>query len=579
MYFPRLFTLITILSLNISLSAQVGINSSGNSPDNSAMLDIISTDKGMLIPRMGSSDRTMIVSPADGLMVYDTTTTSFWYYDNNKWNEIGQAFDQLKPSDLIGDAVAPDFSCFQQTGTTSTSASPNSIAVNGDYVYVGHITDVFRVYSISDPNNPVQVGTANILNGISNIVIQGIYAYVINNSTFKIIDISDPTSPTEVATLGLGLATESLAVKGNYAYVASSFQNNIQIIDISNPLSPSIANTFAGGQPRDIKISGDYIYAVSVSGNSLRILDISNPTSPSLDGTLSLPDKPFRVSVSDNYAYVLNVFNDSLDIIDVSQSSNPIKVGALYNGPDPTGLASQGPYTFVTDYDYEQFYIVDGTDPTNPMVIGSLPTNVDPLEIATDGDYACVIDDASNELRVFQLICPSIATFSFNPFSNTFEPLEDFPVDNMGNHKATQNIELNGKWLSGDAGDEGIAVDNNGDVGIGTLTPNSSLQVNGSIATPYVDTGSSTGTFTVDDTHHTIRVFNDISTLALPDASTMPGRIYTLIGSNGMSAKTITVAGGGIVYDDVTNTTVNSLNGNTRLRIQSDGGIWIVIGN
>ena len=39
--------------------------------------------------------------------------------------------------------------------------------------------------------------------------------------------------------------------------------------------------------------------------------------------------------------------------------------------------------------------------------------------------------------------------------------------DNMGNHTASQNIQLNGKWISGDGGDEGLQVDNNGDVGIG----------------------------------------------------------------------------------------------------------------
>ena len=40
--------------------------------------------------------------------------------------------------------------------------------------------------------------------------------------------------------------------------------------------------------------------------------------------------------------------------------------------------------------------------------------------------------------------------------------------DNLGNHIATQNIQLNNNWLSNDGGNEGVAVDNNGNVGIGT---------------------------------------------------------------------------------------------------------------
>jgi len=42
--------------------------------------------------------------------------------------------------------------------------------------------------------------------------------------------------------------------------------------------------------------------------------------------------------------------------------------------------------------------------------------------------------------------------------------------DNLGNHTATQNIETNGNFISGDGGDEGIVVDNNGNVGIVNFT-------------------------------------------------------------------------------------------------------------
>ena len=53
-----------------SIYAQVGINIAV--PDPSAALDIVSTDKGMLIPRMTTVQRTAINNPATGLLVYDT---------------------------------------------------------------------------------------------------------------------------------------------------------------------------------------------------------------------------------------------------------------------------------------------------------------------------------------------------------------------------------------------------------------------------------------------------------------------------------------------------------------------------
>jgi len=49
--------------------------------------------------------------------------------------------------------------------------------------------------------------------------------------------------------------------------------------------------------------------------------------------------------------------------------------------------------------------------------------------------------------------------------------------DNLGDHKAAQNIELQGNYLSNDGDDEGVYVANNGNVGINTISPSSELHV------------------------------------------------------------------------------------------------------
>ncbi|MFH2095555.1 MAG: hypothetical protein ABIJ16_07625 [Bacteroidota bacterium] len=56
----------------------------------------------------------------------------------------------------------------------------------------------------------------------------------------------------------------------------------------------------------------------------------------------------------------------------------------------------------------------------------------------------------------------------------------DLSVDNLGNHIATSNIQLNSHWLSGDGGNEGIYIDNNGNVGIGTSAPGKKLHIQSS---------------------------------------------------------------------------------------------------
>ncbi len=65
--------------------AQVGIGTA--SPDASAALDVTATDKGFLMPRMTTAQKTAIATPAIGLQVYDLDTKSTWSYDGTAWME------------------------------------------------------------------------------------------------------------------------------------------------------------------------------------------------------------------------------------------------------------------------------------------------------------------------------------------------------------------------------------------------------------------------------------------------------------------------------------------------------------
>jgi len=64
------FFIVILLLANSALFAQMGINTDNSVPDNSAMLDVKSTAKGFLPPRMTFVQRNAIISPAAGLMVW-----------------------------------------------------------------------------------------------------------------------------------------------------------------------------------------------------------------------------------------------------------------------------------------------------------------------------------------------------------------------------------------------------------------------------------------------------------------------------------------------------------------------------
>lgn len=74
--------LIFLLAIGISIQAQVAVNTDGAAPDNSAMLDVKSTTRGLLAPRMTLAQRNAIVSPASGLMIYQTTDIPGYYYNS-----------------------------------------------------------------------------------------------------------------------------------------------------------------------------------------------------------------------------------------------------------------------------------------------------------------------------------------------------------------------------------------------------------------------------------------------------------------------------------------------------------------
>ncbi len=72
----------------------VGINDDGSLPDNSAMLDVKSTTKGLLAPRMTEAQRNAIVLPANGLLIYQTDNTAGFYYNQGStavpnWTFLG----------------------------------------------------------------------------------------------------------------------------------------------------------------------------------------------------------------------------------------------------------------------------------------------------------------------------------------------------------------------------------------------------------------------------------------------------------------------------------------------------------
>lgn len=85
----KILILVLLLSPFLKcISQNIGINATGATPLPSAMLDVSATDKGMLVPRMTTAQRTAISSPAKGLLVFDNNVSSFWFFNGTVWTEL-----------------------------------------------------------------------------------------------------------------------------------------------------------------------------------------------------------------------------------------------------------------------------------------------------------------------------------------------------------------------------------------------------------------------------------------------------------------------------------------------------------
>lgn len=89
MFFKNKFLVLSILLLLHTISSAQSIGIGTSTPDASAQLDVSSTTKGMLTPRMTFVQRNAITTPAAGLIVYQTDLVSgFYYYNGAAWTQL-----------------------------------------------------------------------------------------------------------------------------------------------------------------------------------------------------------------------------------------------------------------------------------------------------------------------------------------------------------------------------------------------------------------------------------------------------------------------------------------------------------
>lgn len=88
----KLLLLSSMIILTLFINAQsVAVNTDGTTAHGSSIFEAKSTNKGLLIPRMTSAQRSAIAAPALGLLVFDTDTKTIWAFNGIVWSNLTSA--------------------------------------------------------------------------------------------------------------------------------------------------------------------------------------------------------------------------------------------------------------------------------------------------------------------------------------------------------------------------------------------------------------------------------------------------------------------------------------------------------
>jgi hypothetical protein len=151
------FTLALFFYISVAVSAQVGIGT--NTPDNSAMLEVNSTNRGLLTPRMTQVQRNGITSPQTGLLIYQTDGLSgFYLYGGSSWIRLAQeSFGDVKSGVQTADHAGWVLLDGRAISTLSTAQQ----AIASSLGFTGNLPNANNAYLVQNGSSMGTVSGSN----------------------------------------------------------------------------------------------------------------------------------------------------------------------------------------------------------------------------------------------------------------------------------------------------------------------------------------------------------------------------------------------------------------------------------
>ena len=349
-----------------------------------------------------------------------------------------QAINITDPANPVaGSSIIDGSDGFDTLGGASSIAS--FVIGESTYVIVGSQTD-----------NGIQILNTTILDPVATPEIPLDVSSVTDGDTFDTLD-----GASGITTVQIGLST--------YALVASDSDDGVQIINISNPATPTATSSVTDGSIFDtldgatgittVQMNAStYALVASRSDDGVQIIDITNPASPTAiasvsDGDTDVNNNTFdeldgargittvRIN-SSTYALVASDSDDGIQIINMTNPASPMAVSSVSDGSifdtldGATGITTvqmnASTYALVASRSDDGVQIIDITNPASPTAVASVSdgdTDVnnntfDELEGARDittvrinsSTYALVASDFDDGIQIIDITNPASPT-------------------------------------------------------------------------------------------------------------------------------------------------------------------------
>ncbi|WP_246516210.1 hypothetical protein [Aequorivita echinoideorum] len=337
--------LLFILLITSQIFSQVGIGNTNPNP--TAALDITSTTQGMLAPRMTTAQRNAITTPANSLLVYDTTAESFFYYDSTPapgaWVRLNSGANQRNNYKLVKSVadLAPELAAgggskyLLQSNTlyeingTITLAFP--IDLNSAYISgLDASEDV-----LFKATGPIFQGTTG--GSIRNVTLTGGgSAFAITGGTSLLVQNTVVANFANVGTISnIGLYFSNIVQFVNnangitYNNIGNLLLNNQAWLDSNNGTFETFTGTFGLIE----KVSG----FTSLNGSDVAMDVSSNPTvgngvilSRAFSGTTSAPSGFIRKYTTGTYPGYNFTNSWTVNCPGIPRESDEVATGNLY---------------------------------------------------------------------------------------------------------------------------------------------------------------------------------------------------------------------------------------------------------